>query len=137
MSRDLADWNRGMGDAESGRLAASGRSRDYNDGYHYACAVDYEYIAVLPEFIGEADLSQFRSDSAAIAASDFSAQLGRLNSRVLDSQDAVLASGAGADAVCTTGVEAPSRDAGTRTTSPGEVLPRLERLGNGVLENCL
>src|ERR1035437_10234334 len=35
VGRDLVDWNRGMGDAESGRLAASGRSRDYYDGYYY------------------------------------------------------------------------------------------------------
>ena|ERR1035437_9170785 len=119
MGRDLADWNRGMGDAESGRLAASGRSRDYYDGYHFACAVDYEYIGVLPEFAGEGDLSQFSGDYTAGAASDFSAQLDRLNSRLLDSQGAGLPAGAGADAVYTAGVEAATRDPGTRSTSPG------------------
>jgi hypothetical protein len=110
MGRDLADWNRGMGDAGSGRLAASGRSRDYYDGYYYACAVNYEYIGALPEFAGEGDLSQISSDSATVAASGFNAQLNRLNSRLLASHGASLPAGAGPDAVCTAGDEAALRD---------------------------
>ena len=58
MDRDLANWNLGMADAESGSLAALGRSRDYYDGYDYASAVNYEYIGALPEFAGEGDLTQ-------------------------------------------------------------------------------
>ena len=58
MDRDLANWNLGMADAESGSLAALGRSRDYYDGYDYAYAVNYEYIGALPEFAGEGDLTQ-------------------------------------------------------------------------------
>lgn len=119
MGRNLADWNRGMGDAESGRLAASGRSRDYYDGYDYACAVDYEYAAVLPEFAGEGDLSRASGDSAALAASGFSAQLERLNSRLLDSEGASLPVSVGRDAAGSAGVEAAPRDHGTRTTSSG------------------
>jgi hypothetical protein len=102
MSRDLTDWNRGMGDAESGSLAASGGSRDYYDGYDYACAVDYEFVAVLPEFLAEGDLSPFSSDSAMLAASAsaFTAQLDRLNSRLLDCEAVNLPAGAGPDVVC-------------------------------------
>ena len=120
MGRDLADWNRGMGDAGSGRLAASGRSRDYYDGYDYACAVNYEYIRALPEFAGEGDFSQIGSDSATVAASDFSAQLNRLNSRLLDSYGASLPAGAGPDAVCTAGDEAALRNHDARTTRSTE-----------------
>jgi hypothetical protein len=50
MGRDLANWNLGMADAESGSLAAVGRSRDYYDGYDFACAVNCEYTAVGPHF---------------------------------------------------------------------------------------
>ena len=95
VGRDLVDWNRGMGDAESGRLAASGRSRDYYDGYYYACAVNYEYVGALPEFAGEGDLSKIGSDSATVAAADFTAQLNRLHSSLLNSQGASLPAGAG------------------------------------------
>ena len=98
-----------MGDAEAYRLAASGGSRDYYDGYDYACAANYEYIGVLPEFAGEGDLSQFAGDSATGAASSFHAQLDRLNSRLLDSEGAGLTAGAGPDAVRTAGDEAPPR----------------------------
>jgi hypothetical protein len=61
MSRDLAKWNRGMADAEAGRLAASGGSRDYCDGYDYACAVDYEYIGAQPEFASTERIGRSRS----------------------------------------------------------------------------
>ena len=96
MDRDLAHWNCGMGDAEAGRLAASGGSRDYYDGYYYACAVDYEYVGVLPEFAGERDDSPLSRESAGVTASDFRAQLDRLNSRLLDgSADCVQSSAGG------------------------------------------
>ena len=79
-----------MGDAESGRLPGSGSSRDYYDGYYFACAVNYEYIGRLPEAVGEGDLI---CDSAALPISGFDAQLLRLNSQVSDSQDSRLPSG--------------------------------------------
>ena len=120
MDRDLANWNLGMADAESGSLAALGRSRDYYDGYDYAYAVNYEYIGALPEFAGEGDLSQIGSDSATVGASDFSAQLNRLNSRLLDSHSASLPAGAGLAAVCTAADEAALRDHDARTTSSTE-----------------
>jgi len=110
MGRDLADWNRGMGDAEAGRLAASGRSRDYYGGYYYACAVNFEYIGAAPEFAGHGDLSPIAGDSTAVVALGFSAQLERLNSRLLDSQGAIVTAGAGGDAVRAAGVEAAPRD---------------------------
>jgi len=56
-----------MADAESGSLAALGRSRDYYDGYEYACAVNYEYIAAPPALAGEGDLGLTAGDSAALA----------------------------------------------------------------------
>ena len=86
MGRDLADWNRGMEDAESGRLAASGGSPDYYDGYYYACAVDYEYIGQRLPVADEGDRIPTATDSPAVAASGFNAQLNRLNSRLSDSQ---------------------------------------------------
>ncbi|MGD0773522.1 MAG: hypothetical protein ABSC05_11935 [Candidatus Solibacter sp.] len=80
-----------MADAESGSLAAAGRSRDYYDGYDYACAVNYEYIGVRPEFAGEEGLGQIGNASAALMASRFSAQLARLDSRLLDCQSPACA----------------------------------------------
>ena len=85
MGRDLENWNLGMADAESGSLAAPGRSRDYYDGYGYACAVNYEYIGARPECVGEEDLGQIGHTSAALTASRFSSQLSRLNSALSDS----------------------------------------------------
>jgi hypothetical protein len=86
MARDLADWNLGMEDAESGRLAAPARSQDYYDGYYYACAVNYEYMETRPEPDCETELCRTGSVSSPVAAVGFSAQLERLNSRLLDSQ---------------------------------------------------
>ena len=86
MDRDLANWNLGMADAESGGLAALGRSRDYYDGYDYAYAVNYEYIGARPECVGEEDLGHIGNASVVLAASPSSTQLDRLNSRLLDSR---------------------------------------------------
>jgi len=121
MGRNLADWNRGMGDAESGRLAASGRSQDYYDGYSYACAVDYEFIGELPEVTGESDLSQLVGDSAEGAAAEFTLQLDRLNTRLLESQSTVEPTEAGADADGARAArgEVPVRRTGRQTTRPG------------------
>ena len=52
-----------MADAEAGLLAASGKSRDYYDGYDYACAANYEYIRALPELAGQGDLSRIGGNS--------------------------------------------------------------------------
>jgi hypothetical protein len=86
MARDLAEWNLGMEDAEAGRLAAPNRSQDYYDGYYYACAVNYEYMETRPEPDHETGLCRTGSVSAPVAAVGFSAQLERLNCRLLDSQ---------------------------------------------------
>lgn len=86
MGRNLADWNRGMTDAEAGRLAAHGRSRDYYDGYDYACAFDYE-IGTALEFVGKGDIAE-AEECRAEAAMAFSAQLDRLNMRLLASEGA-------------------------------------------------
>ena len=42
----LADWNIGMDDAEAGALRRSGMPPDYYGGYGYACALNYEYMAL-------------------------------------------------------------------------------------------
>ncbi len=47
------DWNRGMDDAEAGELPAQDRSRDYREGYYFACAANYEYIGMPRESVGE------------------------------------------------------------------------------------
>jgi hypothetical protein len=90
MGRDLANWNLGMADAESGSLAAPGKSRDYYDGYEYACAVNYEYIAAAPAFAGEGDLGLSAGDSAALAPRSISAQLKSLNLNLLNCQEVPL-----------------------------------------------
>jgi hypothetical protein len=79
-----------MADAESGSLAASGRPRDYYDGYDFACAVNYEYIEARPPCAGEEDLGPIGDASASFTASRLSAQLDRLNSRLLDGHGASL-----------------------------------------------
>ena len=90
MDRDLANWNLGMADAESGSLAASGRSRDYYDGYDYACALNYEYTGARPECVGEVDLGHIGNASVLLAASPFSTQLSTLRSLrpLMNSQNA-------------------------------------------------
>jgi hypothetical protein len=80
MDRDLANWNLGMADAESASLAASGRSRDYYDGYDYACALNYEYTGARPECVGEEDLGHIGNASVVLAPSPFSTQLSTLRS---------------------------------------------------------
>ena len=86
MARDLAEWNLGMEDAEAGTLAAPDRSQDYYDGYYYACAVNYEYMETRPEPDREIERCRTGGVSAPVAAVGFSAQLERLNSRLLDGQ---------------------------------------------------
>jgi hypothetical protein len=49
----LTDWNAGMDDAEAGLLAQSGMPPDYYGGYHYACALDYEYMGLGPKQVSE------------------------------------------------------------------------------------
>lgn len=88
MGRDLTMWNLGMADAESGSLAARGKSRDYYDGYDYACAVNYESIGPRQECSGEGDLPQIHHPTGALTPSRFTAQLDRLNSKLLESHGA-------------------------------------------------
>ena len=88
MGRDLANWNRGMADAEAGMRAVPGRSRDYHDGYDYACAV-CESIGAQPG-PGKEGLNQIGRNSAAATPSRFTAQLERLDFRLSNGTGAPL-----------------------------------------------
>jgi hypothetical protein len=79
MGRNLANWNHGMSDAESGKLAAIGRTRDYYDGYDYAYASNYEYVEGRFEGLMEEEPDQVETGSGVAAASGFSVSLHKLS----------------------------------------------------------